>query len=888
MAAPIPVTNPIAVNYAAELITYGEVIAVPTDTVYGLACSATDAKAVHKLYSIKGRSENKPLSICLSRLDNVNRWARVDHLPNGLLSALLPGPVTVVLHYTSKLEQSLTSSDGKVGIRIPDNAFIRSVVNKLDYPIALTSANVSGNPSSISTVEFESLWPQLACVFDQGKVGSDTNREASTVVDISYPGFYKLLRSGIAAEQTKFILHSHGLENRHHKDNIIKNAITTQLSQSVKEIQLCGMNENLSGDSMNLTDAANSLCSIIEAMFLHGAKDSLAHRARRVISNDVDQRPEPSFWSALLIFSHRQIIDQISSLPNITTEIGQCRAWIRFALNDLLLSSYFMTIRQNCDALKLFYKSQAYIRDPDLLEVAQKLIEGIETCTVFSLPYNSTLLNSWPLPTLMLAGIWSPTLRHCPIASGVDVAQSLSNSESSVSNSNTRSIDSDMSLTSQSSEMRKILALNEDEALKIILSNTSIDNYSVARDMTSATRSEESRHLPAEDSDASRLQEPPGLGNSLNRKSGWSFDETQNENVNVNSVATTPTTTTTTTEINRSVSIEGARSMEHSYHALIESYNMMSGSYVKTPNLRDVWQHFEDKSVSSLESCEPEIHKDQSEEVTNPEDQLNFEFVNASTLKTSEIRFFLLQIGKLPQEKGLDTQNYECFACKHPLSVTVCKPRICGYTGHCYCDSCISPEPVVIPSRIVHNWDFKQYHVSKKAATFLSDVKNHPLLNMKTINPYIYSGVEELARLQNVRVQLNFLRDYLYTCREPVIEQLQRLVWPKDYMYEHIHQYSISDLTQIPGGVLADNLQTVVNFGREHVMGCWLCSQKGFVCEVCTKAKVLYPFDVESTYRCEICNAVYHIECLNPSKLCPKCERRRKREHLSLLDATLE
>lgn len=92
-------------------------------------------------------------------------------------------------------------------------------------------------------------------------------------------------------------------------------------------------------------------------------------------------------------------------------------------------------------------------------------------------------------------------------------------------------------------------------------------------------------------------------------------------------------------------------------------------------------------------------------------------------------------------------------------------------------------------------------------------------------------------------------------------------------------------------------------------MGCWLCSQKGFVCEVCTKAKVLYPFDVESTYRvslatvttypgdkssamyelqCEVCNAVYHIECLSPSKPCPKCDRRRKREHLSLLDATLE
>lgn len=102
-------------------------------------------------------------------------------------------------------------------------------------------------------------------------------------------------------------------------------------------------------------------------------------------------------------------------MPNITTEIGQCRAWIRFALNDSLLSSYLVTIRQNSSALKMFYKTQAYIRDSELLDVAQKLIEGVETCTVFTLPYNSTLLNTWPMPTLILAGIWCPTLRQCPV-----------------------------------------------------------------------------------------------------------------------------------------------------------------------------------------------------------------------------------------------------------------------------------------------------------------------------------------------------------------------------------------------------------------------------------------------------------------------------------------
>lgn len=62
----------------------------------------------------------------------------------------------------------------------------------------------------------------------------------------------------------------------------------------------------------------------------------------------------------------------------------------------------------------------------------------------------------------------------------------------------------------------------------------------------------------------------------------------------------------------------------------------------------------------------------------------------------------------------------------------------------------------------------------------------------QSLNPYIYGAVEEMAELQVLRNQLNFLRAYLYTCREPIIEQLQKQMWPREYMYEHIHQYSIT------------------------------------------------------------------------------------------------
>lgn len=93
----------------------------------------------------------------------------------------------------------------------------------------------------------------------------------------------------------------------------IKKAITTQLSETIKEIQLCGIEENMLSDSLDVEEATSSLCCAIEAMFLHGFKDSLTLRFRKVIA-DVDDRPDPSFWAPLLVISHKEIIKQVNKL----------------------------------------------------------------------------------------------------------------------------------------------------------------------------------------------------------------------------------------------------------------------------------------------------------------------------------------------------------------------------------------------------------------------------------------------------------------------------------------------------------------------------------------------------------------------------------------------
>lgn len=199
---------------AAECLAAGQVIAVPTDTIYGLACSANCPEAIKKLYKIKGRDSAKPVAICVSYIKDVRKWGQADHLTDKLLNTLLPGPVTVVLEKTELLNNPfLNPKTTKIGIRIPDHEFINKVTQIFDMPLALTSANFSNEPSTLCIKEFESLYSYLGAVFDGGVLnkGLDSNRTGSTVVDLSNYGYYKIIRKGISYDNIVTILEENGL-----------------------------------------------------------------------------------------------------------------------------------------------------------------------------------------------------------------------------------------------------------------------------------------------------------------------------------------------------------------------------------------------------------------------------------------------------------------------------------------------------------------------------------------------------------------------------------------------------------------------------------------------------------------------------------------------------
>ncbi|XP_054427961.1 threonylcarbamoyl-AMP synthase isoform X1 [Pteronotus mesoamericanus] len=137
-----------ALRAAVAELRAGAVVAVPTDTLYGLACSASCSAALGAVYHLKGRSEAKPLAVCLGRVADVYRYCHV-RVPEGLLKDLLPGPVTLVMERSEELNKDLNPFTPLVGIRIPDHAFMQDLAQMFGGPLALTSANLSSQASSL-------------------------------------------------------------------------------------------------------------------------------------------------------------------------------------------------------------------------------------------------------------------------------------------------------------------------------------------------------------------------------------------------------------------------------------------------------------------------------------------------------------------------------------------------------------------------------------------------------------------------------------------------------------------------------------------------------------------------------------------------------------------
>jgi L-threonylcarbamoyladenylate synthase len=168
----IHVGNENAQRRAVEILQGGGLVAFPTDTVYGLAALPWDVDALARLHEAKHRRPDNPFPLLLSDADQLDRVATVSrHLRRQvkrLIARFWPGGLTLVLPKT-KIVPSLVSSTHTVGVRVPDFALTRTVIQNAGGVLAVTSANMSGQPSPITAQEVEQqLGGRIDLILDGG------------------------------------------------------------------------------------------------------------------------------------------------------------------------------------------------------------------------------------------------------------------------------------------------------------------------------------------------------------------------------------------------------------------------------------------------------------------------------------------------------------------------------------------------------------------------------------------------------------------------------------------------------------------------------------------------------------------------------------------------
>jgi len=182
-----------AIERAAELLLAGEVVVLPTDTVYGIAANAFDPSAIATLLAIKGRDDAIPLPVMVRSPQQIAGLAvAVPAAADRLASAFWPGPLTLVLHAQPRLTWDIGRAQGTVALRLPRDEATLAVIRTVG-PVALTAANAPGQEPPRSVAEAsDQLGEQVAAFLDTGQRPPGPT---STIVDLTRSGA-KVLREG--------------------------------------------------------------------------------------------------------------------------------------------------------------------------------------------------------------------------------------------------------------------------------------------------------------------------------------------------------------------------------------------------------------------------------------------------------------------------------------------------------------------------------------------------------------------------------------------------------------------------------------------------------------------------------------------------------------------
>jgi tRNA threonylcarbamoyl adenosine modification protein (Sua5/YciO/YrdC/YwlC family) len=183
--------QPRKIRQVVAALLEGQLIAYPTDTVYGLGCDLLNKAAVERLYQIKGMPRTQPLALICVDLSDIARYAMVDNPVYRILRRILPGPYTCILPATREVPKMIALKQKQVGIRVPDHPIPRAIARELGRPLISTTAGPHGGDAYQWPEDIARAYPQLSLVIDAGPGGVTP----TTVVDFT-SGYPEVVREG--------------------------------------------------------------------------------------------------------------------------------------------------------------------------------------------------------------------------------------------------------------------------------------------------------------------------------------------------------------------------------------------------------------------------------------------------------------------------------------------------------------------------------------------------------------------------------------------------------------------------------------------------------------------------------------------------------------------
>jgi tRNA threonylcarbamoyl adenosine modification protein (Sua5/YciO/YrdC/YwlC family) len=176
---------------AVEAINNNEIVGIPTETVYGIGVNPYSQEAVDKIFEIKGRDGDKPLSILVSSYYDLQKLDIVSTIPE-VVELYWPGPLTIVVETTKEFADGVgTKNPFSIGVRVPDNELAIELL-KITGPLAVTSANRSGDNDITSDTEAENIFGKNIALYLEG---ASVHGSGSTIIDFRIEGG-EILREG--------------------------------------------------------------------------------------------------------------------------------------------------------------------------------------------------------------------------------------------------------------------------------------------------------------------------------------------------------------------------------------------------------------------------------------------------------------------------------------------------------------------------------------------------------------------------------------------------------------------------------------------------------------------------------------------------------------------